>query len=212
VGKWWLAIGGAALLIVLLLMWRQLDPQSATAAPPPKASEPVRSDPLAEAKAVAAAEHAKAGIPEKVVPPPNPDGKPEKIDVESDEFFYKFQEVVPAVLSRGAAPCYDALPDNQHVKMNSKLTLQFHIKIKDGEVTVTNVHASADTLGNSALSTCFTQAVQRGGWHDDALPDWEADDELLIRPERGFKKYLKSNTDYVGAPAPRQDNSVERPN
>ncbi|MBL0213301.1 MAG: hypothetical protein IPQ07_05420 [Myxococcales bacterium] len=215
-GKW-LAAGGVGLVVLLLLLWRQLDAPPATAAPPqakvaPPASPSPSYDALEQAKKIAAEEHDKAGVVEPPPVVPSPDGKPAKIDVKSDEFFYKFQEVVPAVLSRRAVICYEGRPDSQRLKMNAKLTLQFKIKIKDGEVTVNNVHASADTLNDAALSACFTQAVQRASWHDDTLPDWEAEDELLIRPERGLKKYRRDNIEYVGAEAPRADEPVIRPN
>jgi hypothetical protein len=213
-GKW-LAIGGAALLILLFVLWKQLDPSSATAATPEakpaQVAPPPAYDPLAEAKKVAAEEHAKAGVAEPAPAAPSPDGKPAKIDPASDEFFYKFQEVTPAILSREVVKCYDGRPDSQRLHRNQKLTLEFHIKIKDGEVTISNVHEKANTLNDAALTTCFTQSVQRKTWHDDALPDWEADDELVIRPERGLKKYMKSNIDYVGAEAPRADDDVVRP-
>ncbi len=207
-GKW-LAIGGAALLVVLFLLWKQLDASSATAATPAPTAKvvPPPSDPLAEAKQVAAAEHAKAGI---VEPAPD-DGKPGKIDPASDEFFYKFIEVTPAVLSREVVKCYDGRADAQRLHRNQKLTLDFKIKIKDGEVTISNVREKANTLNDPALTTCFTQAVQRKTWHDDSLPDWEGDDQLVIRPERGLKKYMKSNIDYVGAEAPRASDDVIRP-
>ncbi len=210
----WLAAGGVALAVVLFLLWRQLDTADATAAPAtqkqpaPIATEP--RDALGEAKRIAAEEHAKAGIAEPVKAP-IVEGKPAKIDVQSDEFFYRFQEVVPAVLSRKAAQCYEGRPEAKRLHRNQKLTLEFHVKIKDGEVSISNVHATANTLEDPALETCFTQAVARSGWHDDTLPDWEADDQLLIRPERGLKKYMKSNIDYVGAVAPRADEDVIRP-
>jgi hypothetical protein len=209
VGKW-LAIGGAALLVVLFLLWKQLDPSSATAATPPAkaAVTPPPSDPLAAAKQVAAVEHAKAGV---VEPPPAEDGKPAKIDPAGDEFFYKFIEVTPAVLSREVVKCYDGRADAQRLHRNQKLTLEFKIKIKDGEVTISNVHEKANTLNDPALTTCFTQAVQRKTWHDDSLPDWEGDDQLVIRPERGLKKYTKANMEYVGAEAPRASDDVIRP-
>ena len=207
-GKW-LAIGGAALLILLLVLWRQLDTSSASPEPVKKAEPtPAQYDALAQAKAVAKAEHEKAGVPEPVAPPPSANGKPAKIDPASDEFFYKFQEVTPAILSREVVKCYEGRPDSQRLNRNQKLTLEFHIKIKDGEVTISNVHEKANTLNDSALTACFTQSVQRKTWHDDALPDWEADDQLLIRPERGLKKYMQSNIDYVGAEAPRADEPV----
>lgn len=206
-GKW-LAIAGAALVVVLFLLWKQLDAPSATAAPPKKADKPY--DALAAAKATVAEEHAKAGVVEPPPPPPAPDGKPQKIDVAGDEFFYRFQENVPKVLSRKVALCYEGVAKRLH--RNQKLVLQFHIKIRDGEVTISDVKASANTIGDPGLEACFTQAVQRGGWHDDTLPDWEADDELVIRPERGLKKYMRDNIDYVGAPAPPPDSPVIRPN
>lgn len=212
--KKWFAAGALAVAVALFLLWRQLDPADATAAsasqsrPAPLSTEP--RDALAEAKKIAAEEHAKAGVVEPVKVA-RTDGKPEKIDVQSDEFFYRFQEVVPAVLSRKAAECYEGRPEAQRLTRNQKLTLEFHVKIKDGEVSISNVHPSANTINDPALEICFTQAVARSGWHDDALPDWEADDQLLIRPERGLKKYMKSNRDYVGAVAPRADEDVVRP-
>jgi len=58
------------------------------------------------------------------------------------------------------------------------------------------------TLSDPALETCFIQEVQRSSWKDSELPDWEQDDELVLRPERGMKKYWKDNVDYVGGVAP----------
>lgn len=208
----WLAAGGVALAVVLFLLWRQLD--SADAAAPATQPKPTavatERDALADAKKVAAEEHAKAGIVEPVKVA-RTDGKADKVDVLSDDFFYRFQEVVPAVLSRKAAACYEGRSEAQRLNRNQKLTLEFHIKIKDGEVTISDVHPSANTIKDAALEICFTQAVIRSGWHDDTLPDWEADDQLVIRPERGLKKYMKSNMEYVGAPAPRADEEVIRP-
>lgn len=207
-GKW-LAIGAAALVILLVVLWRQLDTSSAAPEPVKKAAPaPAQYDALAQAQTIAKEEHAKAGIVEPPPPPPSADGKPAKIDPASDEFFYKFQEVTPAILSREVVKCYEGRDEKQRLHRNQKLTLEFHIKIKDGEVTISNVHEKANTLNDAGLTTCFTQAVQRKTWHDDALPDWEADDQLVIRPERGLKKYMQSNIDYVGAEAPRSDDSV----
>jgi len=58
------------------------------------------------------------------------------------------------------------------------------------------------TLEDSALETCFIQEVARSSWKDAELPDWDQDDEVVLRPERGMKKFWKDNMDYVGAAAP----------
>ena len=91
--------------------------------------------------------------------------------------------------------------------------LDFKVAIKDGAVTVHNVkvresgdpNQKTNSLGNSALESCFIQQVSRSGWHDDSLPDYEWPDELVLRPERGMKGFQRSNREYVGAEAPKRD-------
>jgi len=46
---------------------------------------------------------------------------------------------------------------------------------------------------------CFKREVAATHWHDDSLPDWSAPDELVIRPERGMKKFTKENLEYEGS-------------
>jgi hypothetical protein len=46
---------------------------------------------------------------------------------------------------------------------------------------------------------CFRHEVEATHWHDDTLPDWNAPDELVIRPERGMKKFTKENLEYEGS-------------
>lgn len=199
-GKW-VAAAGLALLVVLFVLWRQLDAADATAAPPPPAQgERVvhASAPAVTASAVAPA----ATEPASAEPAAEePSDQPQKIDVESDEFFYKFQEVVPAVLTRNAAKCYEGIAKRVH--RNQKLVLKFKTRIKDGVVTVHDVTVDVNTLDNAGLESCFIQEVARSTWTDPSLPDWEAEDELVLRPERGMKKYMRENIEYVGAEAPR---------
>ncbi len=197
-GKW-LVGAGIAILVMLVLLWRSLDDSSATAAPPlakpvaVAAAEPSTSAPPASAKPVVEAAIA-APAPEPV----------KKIEVESDEFFYKFQEVVPAVLSRNAVKCYEGITKKVHRNQNA--VYKFKVKIKDGVVTIKDAAVERSTLGdgNAALETCFLQEIARSTWSDPELPDWEADDQLTISPERGLKKYTRENIEYVGEPAPRQ--------
>lgn len=197
-GKW-LVGAGIAILVMLVLLWRQLDDSSVAAAPPAKpvavaAAEPTPSTPIAAPVA--------KPVVEEPVAEPAPEA-PKKMDVQSDEFFYKFQEVVPAVLSRNAVKCYEGISKKVHRNQNA--VYKFKVKIKDGVVTIKDVAVERSSLGdgNAALETCFLQEIARSTWSDPALPDWEADDQLTLSPERGLKKYTRENIDYVGEPAPR---------
>lgn len=198
----WLAAGGVAILAILLLLWLQMkdDPETAThAAPAPApptqvAMAAARSEPARPAAAPVADEAPAAAA--------EPEPKPGKLDPRSDEFFNKFDDVVPNRLTRNAAKCYEGRHGQLH--RNQKLSLRFKTKIVNGEVSVHDVTIKESTIGDPALETCFIQAVQRSTWKDNELPDWEQDDELVIRPERGMKKFWQDNVDYVGAEAPPQ--------
>src|SRR5262245_33661788 len=197
-GKW-LAVGGIALLALALLLWLQMRPEEAAPATrqvaPPSSPSPTVAAAPAKAAAAAATE-------DEAEPPAEPAAAPAKLDPRSDAFFYKFDEVVPNRLTRNAAKCYEGRHGQLH--RNQKLSLRFKTKIVNGEVTVHDVTIKESTLNDSALETCFIQEVLRSTWKDDELPDWEQDDELVIRPERGMKKFWRDNVDYVGAEAPRQ--------
>jgi hypothetical protein len=195
----WLAAGGVAILAILLLLWLQMksdDPapvNHAVAAPAAPAAVAIAAAKPAADKAVAAAAADEA--------PAEPEAKPGKLDPRSDEFFNKFDDVVPNRLTRNAAKCYEGRHGQLH--RNQKLSLRFKTKIVNGEVTVHDVTIKESTIDDPALETCFIQSVQRSTWKDDELPDWEQDDELVIRPERGMKKFWQDNVDYVGGEAPR---------
>lgn len=195
-GKW-LAIAGAVVLALLILMWRELDTSSA-APVIDKKPEPVAAAPQINLQPVAKTAE---------VAPVVDDDKPKKLDPMGDEFFNKFIELVPAVLSRQAATCYQLgmLKDR-----NQKMVLTFNVHVHNGDVTVRDVKVDRNTIANPGLESCFIQAVSRSGWHDDSLPDYDWPDQLVIRPERGLKKYTKENMDYVGQPAEHegQDYSV----
>lgn len=201
-GKW-LAIAGIALFAVLFIMWKQLDSSSA---------EPARPATVVQPTPPAATIEPSANVAKTVEPPPSDvpaagssapaSDAPKKLDPMGDEFFYEFMEVVPKRLTAQAATCYENI--SKRVHRNQKLSLKFKTKIKDGVVTVSDVTIKENTLGNPGLETCFIQQVQRTSWKDEALPDWEGDDELVLRPERGMKKFMRDNTEYQGTEAPRE--------
>ena len=104
-------------------------------------------------------------------------------------------------LTAQAATCYEGITKRVH--RNQKLSLKFKTKVVNGVVTVHDVTIKENTLDNSALESCFIQQVQRTTWTDASLPDYEAEDELVLRPERGMKKFMRDNVEYQGTEAPR---------
>jgi hypothetical protein len=122
-----------------------------------------------------------------------------KISVNSDAFFVKFDDLIPQMLSRNAAKCYTGGLSRVH--RNQKLKLRFKDHIKNGVVTVSDVQVVTDesTITDKALVDCFVREVSNTTWTDAELPDWDQDDELVIRPERGMKKHTKENMEYEGS-------------
>lgn len=189
-GKW-LAAGGVALIVVLLLMWKQVSTTSAEPTPSVAPAQVEKAVAPVQASAVVAPAPANVLDEEPVV-----DDKPKKLDPGGDEFFYAFTENVPKVLSKSAAECYAGKLGTKH--RNQKLVLKFKVQVRSGTVTIHDLKVDISTLNDPALESCFIQKVARGGWHDDSLPDYDWDDELVIRPERGLKKWVKENVEYVG--------------
>ena len=184
-----LAAGAVVVIGLLVLIWYQLHaPADAAPAPAPKAEAP--------AQAAVAPRAQGSGLAEAAAKVGAATGKPEKVDPASDAFFYKFDDLQPAMLTRNAASCYSG--GLGRVGRNAKLKLSFKDKIVDGEVTVTDVKIVESTISDQALIDCFVREVQNTKWHDDSLPDWTQPDELVIRPERGMKKYTKENMEYQG--------------
>lgn len=195
--KKWLA-GAIALLVLAVVLWMQVrsdDPDPVVAghaAIPAAAAAPAVVPAAAKgAPAVAqAAPGAPTGAPDEELDLPERSGK---IDPRSDEFFNRFDEVVPRELTHNAAKCYEGRHGSLH--RNQKLSLRYKIRIHNGEVTVRDVTIKESTLNDAALETCFIQEVARSSWKDDELPDWEQDDELVLRPERGMKKFWRNQED-----------------
>jgi hypothetical protein len=208
-GKW-LAAGGVALIIVLVVLWKQLD-FTATAAPV------VSREPVAEV--VAPAPSTPAPKPAEEQPAPVADVQPGKMDPASDEFFYKFEEMVVPRLTRHAVKCYDDYTKSGRPALhrNQNLVLGFKHKIVNGQVTVHDVYIKKSSISHAvdtkrvegfvydpALEACFIQQIRNAGWKDDRLPDMDLeDDEIVLSPGRGMKKYMRDNIEYVGAEGPK---------
>ena len=196
----WLTVGVLAVVALLWLLWREIGSTEARPTPAPAvqrlASPGVDGATPPAAKLVVPAEEA-AGPAAAVA-----ETRPAKLDPRSDEFFYRVDEAIPKTLTRNAARCYEGRHGQLH--RNQKLSLTFKVKIVDGEVRVRDVAVKESTLHDTALETCFLQEVQRSTWKNDELPDWEQEEELVLRPERGMKKYWQDNLNDVGPQAPRQ--------
>lgn len=198
-----LGIGAVLLVALLVFLWRSMNESIAT---------PIIQKDQEAAKRAAIKIDPVAQKPEQPKAAPVDEGKPEKLDPMSDEFFFRFTERVPKELSFQAATCYEGLQGSLH--RNQKVVLVFDVTVKNGLVSVHNVKVKPadpddpkqknNTLTNPALESCFIQKVARVTWQDDALPDYSWPDELVLRPERGLKGYMKSDRDYVGAEAPKR--------
>ena len=187
-GKW-LAAGFVALIALVVLLWMQIHapadaapvvaaPAAPAAAPPPVAPETAKlGSALAKVAAV--------------------DDKPKKYDTDSDEFFYKFQDVITQVASRNAMQCYHGglktLQRQQKVKFSVKDV------IKDGEVTMTSVKVVETNINDPELIACMQKEIEKTHWHDDMLPDYNEDDMVLIRPGSLVNKFSKEAMSYEGS-------------
>lgn len=192
-GKW-LVAGGLAIVGLLAFLLIQLSSEAAApevqtaAAPAPAAAKPVATKLTPEKMK---ADIAKAAEVQK---------QAGKINPASDEFFRRYDDVVPHILTRSAAKCYTG--GLHRVHRNQSVKLNFTNRIVNGEAFVENVRVVESSIDDPELVACFVREVANTRWHDDELPDYTAPDELTISPERGMKKFTKENIDYVGEEAP----------
>lgn len=184
----WLAAGTVALVALLALLWMQIREPAATVASAPKQAvaqaAPATAMASANDLAVAAQKVREA------------QAKGSKIDPATDAFTYAFDERVSPMGLMNAAKCYTGGLSRVH--RNQKTKLGYDVVIKDGVVRFENVHIVESTISDKALNDCFVREVAKTTWTDDKLPDWKQDDELLIRPERGMKKFTAENLAYEG--------------
>ena len=205
--KKWLGIAALALIAILIVMWQQLEKSEATPAPTP--AKPVVVAQAAMPAPTPAPVVAPAPAPAEEAAPAAP--KSEKYDPQSDEFFYKHDEVVIPNVMRSAVKCWEALdPAKQQLfHRNQSIVIKFKQKIVNGTVTMYDAKVERSSIKDPALESCFFKQVLATTWHDDKLPDWEQDDEVKISP-RVLKKYTRANIEYVGAEAPKTPTYLTR--
>ena len=184
-GKW-LAIAAALVLALLALLWFQInEPATAVASASQReaAAEPAQDPAIAQlARAAEQVREAEA--------------RGDKIDPASDAFTYAFDERVPPLLTMQAAKCYTGGINRVH--RNQSVKFGYNLKIKDGKVTVHDVRVIESKISDQRLIDCFAQEIAAVTWTDNQLPDWQQEDELVISPERGMKKFTKENLEYEG--------------
>jgi hypothetical protein len=197
-GKKWLLVAAAvALLAILLFMWHETNQSVTAEAKPVKPSEPVAS--LAVPPAPASNAVTFEMEPPKPVKPPEDPSKPEKYDPQSDEFFFKHDEVVIPNVMRSAVKCWEGMDATKRATFhrNQSIVIKFKQKIVNGTVTMNTPVVERSSIKDAALEKCFVDQVIATTWHDDHLPDWEQDDEVKISP-RVLKKYTRENIEYEG--------------
>lgn len=128
---------------------------------------------------------------------PVEDGPPQKLDPKSDEFFRRFDDMIAAKLTAEAATCY-----NGGKERDQKVKFSFRAVIRDGRVTIRDVKQMVSTMNDPALERCMLEKVAGfAKWKDDAFPDYEMDDEVLIRV-RALKKYKQEEDREYFPPTP----------
>lgn len=184
-GKW-LAAGAVALIALLALLWMQIrEPAAAVTAAPKQVAQAAPAPMATPSDLAKAAEKAR-----------ELQAQGGKIDPASDSFTYRFDERVSPSLLMNAAGCYTGGINRVHRNQNTKLTMK--IQIKDGVFSVKDVKIAASSITDKALNDCFIREVAKTTWTDEQLPNWEQDEELVISPERGMKKFTKENLAYEG--------------
>lgn len=187
-GKW--IVAGVVVVAAFVALWLNVKAPVAVATP----DKPRHQVPATDSVTEVVHKHELAAIAAQVAAANPQDGK---VSPASDEFFHQFYDVQPAILTRNAAKCYAGGLGRVH--RNGKVKLRFTNRIVNGEVKVEDVTVSEETtIGDKRLIDCFVREVAATRWRDDTLPDWSGPDELVIRPERGMKKFTDENRNYHG--------------
>jgi hypothetical protein len=184
-----LVVGGVALIAGVVWLFVQLN---ATVAAPAAAKTAV-------AERVRAADRSFEQAVTKVAAARAAEGS-DKYSPASDAFVANFIEQTPTVVSgRAMRTCYHGGLSRQD--RDASITFDYTSRIKDGEVTFTNVKITKSTLTDKSLESCFVREIGAAHWHDDKLPDYVMEDSVTMTPERIVKKYIPDDHEGPEAPA-----------
>ena len=127
----------------------------------------------------------------------------EKMDPQSDEFFYKHDEIVVPTMMRQAVKCWENLTPAKRSEFNrtQSMVAKFKQHIRNGVVTITDLQVERSSISDPALEACFVQQLRSTTWTNPRLPDWDQEDQIKLGP-RTLKKYTRENIEAVGPEAP----------
>ncbi len=173
-GKWILGFGVAIVLAWLLINVRTSPVREARAAADDRVAPAEKMDGVARATAARPAA--------KLAPPP----AVKVLSLTSEQFYERVDEVAPRRLySAAVTKCYEG-----GMHRDFKMRLAYKLHVKSGQVTFSDVKILLSTFQDPKLETCMRDAVAASTWQDPELPDYDTEDELLLRV-RGMKKYLE---------------------
>lgn len=170
---------------------RQLDPSSARVSQgaPEIAGE---SEPRVEhERAVRALQIQRKG---DVDAPPSPAAPAEKLDPKSDEFARRLDIGIP---NRLYAEVADRCYARGHPK-DAMVKLSYRLRVMEGEIRIWDLKALESSIDDPHLEQCIRDAVANAGWRDDQMPNWDAEDELVVRLG-GLKKHLAEDREDISA-------------
>ena len=195
-----LAAIAVLIIIALVLLWRQLD--SSSAAAPAGAATPTPATQIASAPA-AKPEEKPAAAPTAAEPAAAKEPSTEKMDPQSDEFFYQHDEIVVPMMMRQAVKCWENLPPAKRAEFNrnQSLVAKFKQRIRDGVVTIHDLVVERSSINDPALEACFVQHLRDATWSNPRLPDWDQEDTIKLGP-RTLKKYTRENIEADGPEQP----------
>ncbi len=184
-----LIAGALAIVALLVLIWYQLHAPVEVAAAAPVAAAP------APAAAPAAAP---SGLQKAVAKVAQVEAKPDKMESDSDEFFYTFQDVVTQVVTRNAvSKCYQG--GIHSVDRHAKVKFTFKETIKNGKMAVTDVKMVESTINDPPMIACFQHEIESSVMENARWPDYEQPDMVLIRPGSNAQKFSKEAMSYEGS-------------